>query len=156
MKYKRLLISLLIPQLAGIIGSFFTIPAISTWYSTLIKPSFNPPNYIFGPMWIILYFLMGISIYLIWQKIDENKIEVIKYMRIFWIHILFNSIWSIMFFGLQNLWLAFINIMIIWLFIIILIIKSYKINKLSSYLLIPYLIWVSFASILNLSILLLN
>ena len=142
MNYKRLIISLALPQLAGIIGSFFTISAIPVWYATLEKPSFSPPNWIFGPVWILLYILMGISIYLIWQK-DRSS------TRLFWIHLFFNAIWSIIFFGFQNPGLAFINIIIIWLLIVILMIKFWRINQWSTYLLIPYLLWVSFASILN-------
>ena len=142
MNYKRLIISLALPQLAGIIGSFFTISAIPVWYATLEKPSFSPPNWIFGPVWILLYILMGISIYLIWQK-DRSS------TRLFWIHLFFNAIWSIIFFGFQNPGLAFINIIIIWLLIVILMIKFWRINQWSTYLLIPYLFWVSFASILN-------
>lgn len=142
MNYKKLIISLALPQIAGIIGSLFTSPAISTWYANLQRPSFSPPNWIFGPVWILLYFLMGLSVYLIWEK---NQ----KATWLFWIHLIFNATWSIIFFGLQNPGLAFINIIIIWILIIALIIKFYKINKLSSYLLVPYLLWVSFASILN-------
>ena len=148
MNYKRLIISLALPQLAGLIGSIFTAPAIATWYAGLIKPSFSPPNWIFGPVWITLYVLMGISVYLIWQKIEENK-KLKEAMLIFWIHLFFNASWSIIFFGLQNPGLAFVNIIIIWLFIVALMIKFWQINKWSTYLLIPYFLWVSFASILN-------
>lgn len=143
MNYKRLIISLILPQLAGLVGSFFTAPAISNWYAFLEKPSFNPPSWIFGPAWILLYILMGISSYLVWQKGDK------KALTIFWIHLFFNALWSIVFFGLQNPGLAFLNIIVIWVFIIVLIIKFWKINKWSSILLIPYLLWVSFASVLN-------
>lgn len=162
MNYKRLSISLILPQLAGIIGSFFTISAIPLWYTTLNKPSFSPPNWVFGPAWILLYILMGISVYLVWNKYSQtpNENSKKKYLRtslqFFWIHLFFNAIWSLIFFGLQNPALAFINIMIIWLMIIILIKRFWKINKWSSYLLIPYLLWVSFASVLNLSIWFLN
>jgi translocator protein len=156
MNYKRLIISLALPQMAGLIGSFFTISAISSWYATLQKPSFSPPNWIFGPVWILLYILMGISIYLIWQKIDEmpeapnaQDKKVKNVVLLFWIHLIFNAAWSIIFFGLQNTGLALLNIIIIWLLIVILIIKFWRINKWSAYLLIPYLIWVSFASALN-------
>ncbi len=142
MNYKRLIISLVLPQLAGLAGSLFTAPAISTWYAFLEKPSFGPPNWIFGPVWVLLYILMGISVYLIWQK-DR------KAVYLFWIHLFFNATWSIVFFGLKNPGLAFLNIIIIWIFIIVLIIKFWKIRKLSSVLLIPYLLWVSFASLLN-------
>lgn len=148
MNYKRLIISLALPQLAGIVGSLFTTSAIPTWYATLQRPSFSPPNWLFGPAWITLYILMGISIYLIWQKVEQNK-TARGAIRLFWIHLFFNAIWSIIFFGLQNPGLAFVNIIIIWLLIIALMIKFWKINRWATYLLIPYLLWVSFASVLN-------
>ncbi|MBU2416353.1 tryptophan-rich sensory protein [Patescibacteria group bacterium] len=148
MNYKRLIISLALPQLAGIVGSLFTTSAIPTWYATLQRPSFSPPNWLFGPAWITLYILMGISIYLIWQKVEKNKTAG-GAMWLFWIHLFFNAIWSIIFFGLQNPGLAFINIIIIWLLIIALMVKFWKINRWATYLLIPYLLWVSFASVLN-------
>jgi len=151
--YKRLIISLAAPQLAGLIGSFFTIPAISTWYTLLQKPSFSPPNWLFGPAWIVLYILMGISIYLIWSAYAKAPAEKNKKIKptlwLFWIHLFFNAIWSIIFFGFQNPGLAFLNILIIWVFIVVLMVKFWRINKLAAYLLIPYFLWVSFASILN-------
>ena len=153
MNYKRLIISLALPQLAGLIGSLFTAPAIATWYAFLEKPSFNPPNWIFGPVWVLLYILMGISVYLVWSsftKASEGQSRKSKVaLWLFWIHLFFNAIWSIVFFGLQNPGLAFLNIIINWVFIVVLIIKFRKIKKLSSILLIPYLLWVSFASLLN-------
>lgn len=152
---KRLIISLILPQLAGLVGSFFTIPAISSWYLNLEKPSFSPPNWIFGPAWVTLYLLMGISAYLVWQKIDENQ-KAKKSLWFFCIHLIFNASWSLMFFGLKSPGLGLINIIIIWLLIIVLIIKFWKINRWSSYLLIPYLAWVSFASLLNYFIWILN
>lgn len=148
MNYKRLIISLALPQLAGIIGSFFTISSIPTWYATLQKPSFSPPNWLFGPAWIILYILMGISAYLIWQEVEQNK-AARSALWLFWIHLFFNAIWSIIFFGLQNPGLAFIDIIIIWFLIVVLMIKFWRINHWASYLLIPYLLWVSFAGVLN-------
>ena len=148
MNYKRLIISLALPQAAGVLGSFFTSPAIPTWYATLQRPSFSPPNWVFGPVWILLYVLMGISVYLVWLKVKKNK-SVGFAVKLFWLHLIFNASWSIVFFGLQNPGLALVNIVLIWLFIIILIIKFWKINKLAGYLLIPYLLWVSFASVLN-------
>ncbi|MCF7835883.1 MAG: tryptophan-rich sensory protein [Candidatus Marinimicrobia bacterium] len=152
MNYKRLIISLALPQLAGIVGSFFTISSVSTWYAVLEKPSFNPPSWVFGPAWVLLYFLMGISIYLIWNNPQKTKCVV----ALFWVHLFFNAIWSIIFFGLQNPFWAFVDIIIIWLFIIVLMVKFWKISKWSTYLFIPYLLWVSFASILNFSIWFLN
>lgn len=155
MNYKRLTISLLLPQLAGIIGSLFTTSSMPTWYVNLNKPSFNPPNWIFGPVWITLYILMGISVYLVWQEVEKNK-ESEKATNLFWIHLIFNASWSIIFFGLKNPALAFIDIIIILVFIIILMVKFWKINKYSTYLLVPYLLWVSFATVLNYSIWVLN
>jgi tryptophan-rich sensory protein len=146
--YKRLIISLALPQLAGIVGSLFTTSAIPTWYATLQRPSFSPPNWLFGPAWITLYVLMGVSVYLIWQKVEKTK-KARGAMWLFWIHLFFNAIWSIIFFGLQNPGLAFINIIIIWLLIVALMIKFWNINRWATYLLIPYLLWVSFASALN-------
>lgn len=148
LKYKQLALSLALPQLAGIIGSLFTASAIPTWYATLQKPSFSPPNWLFGPVWILLYILMGISVYLIWQKIAKNKTTK-GILWLFWVHLFFNALWSIVFFGLQNPGLALINIIILWLLIVVLMIEFWPINKFSTYLLVPYLLWVSFASLLN-------
>ncbi|MBU3942939.1 tryptophan-rich sensory protein [Patescibacteria group bacterium] len=143
MNYKKLIICLGLPQLAGLVGSIFTVSAIPIWYTGLQRPFFSPPNWIFGPAWILLYILMGISAYLIWQKGDKQS------LRLFWIHLFFNATWSIIFFGLQSPFWALLNIIIIWLFIIILMIKFWKINRWATYLLVPYFLWVSFASILN-------
>lgn len=140
---KKLIFSIFLCELAGIIGGLFTSQAIPTWYADLEKPFFNPPSWIFGPVWIVLYALMGISIYLIWKKTTKGPFVL------FWIHLFFNATWSIVFFGLKNPGLAFLNILIIWILILVLMIKFWKINKYSTYLLIPYFLWVSFASILN-------
>jgi len=149
----KLILSLIIPQLSGIVGSFFTIGAIPTWYKFLNKPSFSPPNWLFGPAWLTLYLLMGIALYLNWTS---KKKQAKDNVRLFFVHLFFNFIWTPIFFGAKNLSLALFVIFIIWLFIIAMIFRFYKVSKTSSYLLIPYLLWVSFASILNLSILLLN
>lgn len=155
MNYKRLIISLLLPQLAGLIGSVFTAPAIPGWYAGLARPPFSPPNWVFAPAWITLYLLMGLAVYFIWQKESESEKEK-SAVNLFWLHLFFNAIWSPIFFGLKNPGLAFVNIVIILIFIIILIIKFWPIRKLSAYLLIPYLAWVSFASCLNYYIWILN
>lgn len=149
----KLFLSLLLPQLAGIIGSVFTIKAISTWYIYLNKPSFSPPNWIFGPAWLTLYLLMGIAVYLNWTK---NSKQAKFNVKLFFIHLFFNFIWTPVFFGAKNLFLALIIIFIIWLMIIVMIYSFKKVNKISSLLLIPYLLWVSFASILNYYIFILN
>jgi translocator protein len=152
MNWFRLIVSILLAQLAGIIGSLFT--EIGSWYQDLIKPSFNPPNWIFGPVWTILYLLMGISLYLVWnsKKSKERKIG----LYFFFIQLILNSLWSILFFGLNNPLLAFIEIIILWFAILLTLIYFYRVRKAAGYLLIPYLLWVSFASILNYFILILN
>ncbi|MFC1649559.1 TspO/MBR family protein [Patescibacteria group bacterium] len=152
---KLLVISIGISQLAGIVGSIFTTSEIAGWYVFLNKPSFNPPNWLFGPVWIILYTLMGISLYLVWSKgYKESNIK--RAVNIFLVHLVVNSIWSIAFFGLHYLGIAFMVIINLWLMILYLIRLFYGINKNAAYLLIPYLIWVSFASLLNFSIWQLN
>lgn len=148
--YWKLIASIIICQLIGIIGSFFTISSVSTWYLTLNKPSFNPPGWIFGSVWTILYLLMGISLYLIWNK--KSKTAIIFFV----IQLFLNLSWSILFFGLKSPLLAFIEIILLWLAILLTIIITYKISKPAAYLLIPYILWVSFAIILNLFIVILN
>ena len=154
-KYIKLAIFIIILLFAGFIGSIFTTPNIPTWYASLIKPVFNPPNWIFGPVWTILYILMGIAAFLIWQNgIKKKKVKVAIY--IFAAQLFLNMLWSILFFGLQNPLLAFIEIIILWALILLTIIKFSEISKKAAYLLIPYILWVSFAVILNLFIYLLN
>jgi translocator protein len=154
-KTYKIIISILIPFIAGAIGSFFTSPAITGWYSLIEKPRINPPSWVFGPAWTIIYILMGISLYLIWSKgCKENKVKVA--ISIFMIQLMLNSVWSILFFGLKNPGLAFIEIFFLWISILITIIFFYKISKKAAYLLVPYILWVSFASYLNYSIWILN
>jgi tryptophan-rich sensory protein len=153
-KFGLLLGSIAVCQLSGIIGSVFTISSIPTWYQGLNKPPFNPPNWIFGPVWTILYALLGIFLYLI---INHKKAsEKSTLLRIFWIQLFLNAIWTPLFFGAQLPSVAFFEIIALWVSIVYLIYKAFKINKTISFLLIPYLLWVSFASILNLSIWILN
>lgn len=155
MKFLPLIFAIVIAQLAGAIGSIFTFSAIPTWYPTLIKPIFNPPNWIFGPVWTTLYTLMGISSYLIWKKGIKNQ-EVKTALIVYAIHLVLNALWSILFFGLKRLDFAFFEITILWSFIIFIFYLFKKINKTAGLLLIPYFIWVSFASILNYSLWILN
>ncbi|MCS7250275.1 MAG: tryptophan-rich sensory protein [candidate division WOR-3 bacterium] len=154
-KILKLLISILICQGAGILGSIFTTPSIPTWYRQLIKPPFTPPNWLFAPAWTLLFLLMGISLYLVWEKGLKDK-EVKKALLIFLIQLVLNILWSFIFFTLKSLLFAFIEIVILWIAILLTIIYFYKISKASAYLLLPYLFWVSFASVLNFSILILN
>lgn len=145
---SKVALSIGICLVVGIIGSFFTISSIPTWYQTLIKPPFSPPNWIFGPVWTTLYILMGISLYLVWGK---RRIPMI-----FWIQLILNAAWSIIFFGMRNPALAFADIVVLWIAIFLTMKAFHPISKLAAYLLIPYFLWVSFASILNLSIWMLN
>ena len=154
-KFLSPIIFIFISQAAGLVGSFFTSPAIPTWYATLNKPSFNPPSWLFGPVWITLYTLMGLAAWLVWQKWGESTLAK-GAVILFLVHLVFNSLWSILFFGLQNPGLAFIEIIILWLMILALIIIFYRIDKRAAYLLVPYILWVSFAAVLNFSIWRLN
>lgn len=147
--------SLVICQSAGLIGSFFTTPQIFSWYSTLVKPSFNPPNWVFGPVWTLLYVLMGISLYLVWQGSGEAKLKQAAIVA-FVGQLILNIFWSIAFFGFQNLALAFLEILILWTSILFTILFFYRLNKTAAYLLVPYIFWVSFAAVLNFAIWYLN
>lgn len=149
-----LLISILIVFSFGFIGSFFTTPSIATWYAFINKPSFSPPNWLFAPAWTLLYILMAIAAFLIWQKRDNPKTK--QALIFYGIQLVLNAFWSIIFFGMHNPGLALLEIIILWLFILIILIKFYKINKTAGLLFIPYLLWVSFASILNYAIWILN
>lgn len=137
----------------GFLGSIVTTPSISTWYQTLNKASFNPPNWVFGPVWTFLFLLMGISLFLVLES--KNKF---KNIAIFWfsLQLFFNFFWSFLFFGLHQPFLAFIDIIVLWVAIWITIKKVFFVSKIASFLLWPYLFWVSFASILNLFIVILN
>ena len=142
-------------ELVGVIGSIFTSPAIPTWYATLNKPSFNPPNWIFAPVWTLLYLSMGISAFLIWEK-GINKKEVRIALLIFGSQLILNVLWSYLFFGLKSPSLAFVGIIVLWLAITATIYAFYKISKPAGLILIPYILWVTFAAFLNFSILILN
>lgn len=155
MKLLPLIISILICESAGIIGSIFTFSAIPTWYMGLNKPWFNPPGFIFAPVWTILYLLMGISLYLIWQK-GISKKENRKALFVFALQLILNTTWSIIFFGLKSPLGGLFIIIILWVLIIETIRRFYKIDKNASYLLFPYLLWVTFATILNFSLWILN
>ena len=151
--FFKLLAAIAVCQLAGIIGTPFTITAIPSWYATLNNPFFSPPNFLFGPVWTVLYFLMGVSLYLIW--ISKSKLKKNAF-KIFFIQLTLNALWSIIFFGLKNPLLAFIDIVALWITISLTIKHFYKISKPASYFLIPYILWVSFATLLNLAIVILN
>ena len=150
-KYLSLLIILLITFLAPMIGSYVTSTFKEPWYSQIILPSFNPPSWIFAPVWSTLYFLMSLAIWKVWIKSFDVKV-----LKIYFIHLFFNSTWSIIFFGFHLIGLALLNLMIILIFILILMKEYYTKDKASLYLMTPYLLWSSYALILNSSIFLLN
>lgn len=144
----RLIISLGICQLAGVLGALFTSPSIPTWYASLEKPAFNPPNWLFSPVWITLFVLMGISLYFLWEStLKERRAK--RVLFIFSIQLALNVLWSIIFFGLKSPSFAFLEIVILWAAILLTIIKSLKVSKIAGVLLIPYILWVSFAAVLN-------
>ncbi|MDH4222125.1 MAG: tryptophan-rich sensory protein [candidate division Zixibacteria bacterium] len=151
----KLAISIIVCQLAGVIGSIFTTPAISTWYATLTKPSFTPPNWVFAPAWTSLYLLMGVSAFLVWRKRIENP-RVNLALRFFIIQLVLNSLWSVLFFGLGSPLLGFIEIMLLWLFIVLTIVYFFRVSIIAGVLLLPYIFWVSFALVLNFSLWRLN
>lgn len=153
--FPKLLASILGCELVGILGTIFTTPSIPTWYSSLNKPVFSPPNWIFGPVWTILYLLMGVSFYLI-LKIGWKQKKVKDALKFFLAQLALNFVWSPLFFGLKSPLLGLITIIAMWVLIVITMKKFYPLSKVAFYLLIPYLLWVSFATILNASILILN
>jgi len=140
--------------LPGIVGGFFTASNLYPWFSLLVKPSFNPPSWLFSPVWTTLYTLMGISLFLVIKA--ENSREKIQGVVYFCIQLVLNGLWSIVFFGLHQILLAFVVIIALLLFIILSMLKFYKVSKPAAYILVPYLLWVSFASVLNLSLYMLN
>jgi len=159
-----------------VISAFFTTPSIAGWYAGIVKPALNPPAWVFGPVWTTLFALMGIAAFLIWREYDKltlSEVEGLVIQRkrqikialgIFLGQLVLNTLWSIIFFGstsltiygLNNIGIAFIEIIFLWLAILATIIAFYKISKPAAWLLVPYILWVSFASYLNYSIYVLN
>lgn len=154
-KTWKLIFFILLCQVAGLIGSLATAPAIPTWYATLNKPAFNPPNWLFAPVWTILYLLMGISAYLVWSK-GTKKQKVKTPLLLFGFQLALNIAWSFLFFGWHSLFLALIEIIFLWLVILLTILSFTRISRLAGILLLPYLFWVSFATLLNFFIVKLN
>ena len=151
-KISQLVIAIAIAQSAGVIGSFATISAIPTWYAELAKPFFSPPNWLFGPVWIFLYILLGVSLFLIWQTKKEKKVA----LTLFFVHLGLNALWSIIFFGLHNPFFAFLEILLLVGSLLLVFRLFWPISKTAVYLLIPYLLWISFATVLNFAIWQLN
>ena len=150
-KYLSLFIILLITFLASAIGGFTTTSFKEPWYSQIILPSFNPPSWVFAPVWTTLYIMMSVAIWKIW--INSFDLELLK---LYFIHLFFNGTWSVVFFGFHQIGLALVNLIIIIIFIVMLMKKYLMKDRLSFYLMIPYFLWSSYALILNSSIFLLN
>lgn len=154
-KILKLIISILICQGAGVVGSLFTSHKITGWYASLQKPSFNPANWVFAPVWTLLFLLMGVSLYLVWSRgLKDKKVNIAIF--IFGVQLVLNIFWSILFFGLQSPLYAFCEIIILWLAILLTIISFYKVSKIAAYLLLPYIFWVGFAVVLNYFLMVLN
>ena len=150
-KYLSLLLILLITFIASAIGGFITTSFKEPWYSEIILPSFNPPSWVFAPVWTLLYIMMSIAIWKIWINTFDLKL-----LKLYFIHLFFNATWSIVFFGFHQIGLALINIIIILIFIILLMRRYLTRDKISFYLMTPYFLWSSYALILNSSIFILN
>ena len=146
--YPKLAAAILFCLIAGSLGSLVTINGPGSWYATLQKPFFAPPNWVFAPVWITLFILMGIALYLVWQCGTENR-EVKIALGIFGVQFALNVIWSFLFFGLESSLLGLIDIILLWVMIVVTIRAFYRVKKSAAYLLIPYLAWVSLASALN-------
>lgn len=151
----KLIISIVVCQLAGVIGNIFTSESVSTWYQTLNKAPFNPPDWLFGPVWITLYLLMGISMFLVWREGLQNQ-RVKPAFILFIVQLVLNIAWSMVFFGMQSISGGLIVIIILWFLIILTIIRFKSISKVAAFLLVPYLLWVSFATVLTFYIYKLN
>ncbi len=181
MKYNNLLkliTSIIICELAGLVGAIFTTSEIKSWYKGLNKPFFSPPNWVFGPVWTIIFILMGISLYLVWLKKwkVENELRIknrgtwnklsrkffsgswqkANIILIFSIQLLLNILWSVIFFRNHSVGLAFFELLMLWFAILFTIVNFYRVSKTAAFLLIPYILWVSFAGALNLVIFLIN
>ena len=143
----KLLVSLILPLGVGAVAGIFTAQGVQEWYLTLNRPSFNPPNWIFAPVWTTLYILMGISLFLIW-KLETSKARNFAILA-FTIQLLFNFAWSFIFFYFNMLGIALIEIILLWVSIVTMLVLFYKIKPITAYMNIPYLLWVSFASLLN-------
>lgn len=148
------IICLAIPLVVGSISDIAAMAGVKTWYAELVKPSFNPPNYLFGPVWTALYLLMGISLFLIWQS--PAGIMRIQALWIFAIQLILNFAWSFIFFYFRQAGWAFFEIILIWICIVAMLVIFYRVSKPAAFLQIPYLLWVTFASALNGSVWLLN
>lgn len=155
MKIIKLIVSVAVCELAGVVGALFTTSKIPTWYAALNKPSFNPPNWLFGPVWTLLYLLMGVAAYVIWQQgFDHSSVK--RALAIFLVQLMLNVLWSFIFFGLESLLGGLVVIILLWGAIFLTISLFLRQSRMAGWLLIPYIAWVTFATVLNAAIFALN
>ncbi|MDE1851991.1 MAG: tryptophan-rich sensory protein [Candidatus Micrarchaeota archaeon] len=155
----RLIACIALCQVVGNLGAIFTFPALVSWYPSLAKPWFTPPSWAFGPAWITLYTLMGISLYLFWKKGQGTRRKAREFRKgtvLFEVQLLLNLLWSLLFFGLRSPLYGLIGIAVLWVMIAATIIEFNRISRSAALLLVPYILWVTFAMTLNLSIWVLN
>jgi len=150
-----LVVSLLITLAIGFVASLVTRPQIAGWYSTLVKPSFNPPSWLFAPVWTAIYILIAIAAYLVWERRD-NSTNYATARAVYVIQLALNFAWSIVFFGCHSILGALLVILLLWMSIVLNVRWFGKFNKIAGWLLLPYFLWVSFAAFLNYNIYLLN
>ena len=151
-KFLSFVLFFTITYSASFIGGLATISFKEPWYSQLIKSNLNPPDWIFAPVWTTLYLMMTLAVWFYWHSRNRDMSTI----YIYFIHILFNTTWSLVFFVLHNIFLALINLLILIIFIFLLIFRFKRVNKVSAYLMIPYLLWSCYALFLNLNLLILN
>jgi tryptophan-rich sensory protein len=153
--FLKLIFAISIPLTVGATSGFFTASGVSTWYQTINKPSWNPPSWIFGPVWTTLYVMMGISFFLVWKSGTEDTLKN-KAIVFFAVQLLVNFFWSFIFFKLHQIGWAFVDIIVMWVLILFTIFNFARVNNTAAWLLVPYISWVSFATILNYTIWKLN
>ena len=151
----KLILAVAVPLAVGGLSGFATSRGVDTWYPTLIKPSFNPPAWVFGPTWTVLYILMGVALVLVWRQ-GLGKPGVRLALALFAVQLVLNALWSILFFGLQSPEWAFAEIILLWLAIVATLWAFRSVTPAAGWFLVPYLAWVSFAAVLNGSIWILN
>jgi len=144
-----------VPLLSGFIGSLATRPAIDSWYARLVKPPFNPPDWLFGPAWTVLYILMGLAVYLVWSRgLDAPGVR--PALAVFAVQLVLNATWSFVFFAARSPVMGFVEILALWGAILATMVLFFRVSAAAGWLLVPYIGWVSFATVLNGAIMVLN
>ena len=144
----KLIIAVALPQIVGILSGLATVQATREWYPTLVKPSFTPPSWVFGPVWTLLYIIMGVAAFLVWKKgLDESDVKTA--LLLFLVQLGLNGAWSLLFFGMRAPGIAFAEILVLWCAIAATVVAFFNKSKWAGWLLVPYWAWVSFAAVLN-------